>query len=221
MGIRSEEYDKVVDSVDFDWVKYEDVVANIALKVLPGKAVRHYQELYEKSAAKNNSGLAPPKGMLPQSDQIRSGSRAIARQAVISTLNGEMLEMRQIDGVKFVRRNRFTASEVDAIVAKALADAVQTPPTSVLAPIPVRPPYALLFDHRTVKQGILVKNTEQAGQVVLVIKDILDDHDLVCHFTPVAADWVSDQLGLQAIQVRGSENPQKIVLPEGNKWPSR
>ena len=210
---RSAEYDLINDYLGYEWIPVEQLYADLTNKVLPGKAIRKYESLYSQQNAKA-SGLAPPKGPLSQQDQILSGARSILRDVLRSAIaNGKVLEQK-VSNVKFVRSNRFTSTDVDKILADKFNEllALNIP----LEPVQSSPIqyvqlalFDVLLDIRTVKQVIV---QSQNGQVSVRIPNVADDQPLNLFLTSDAADFLSDQLGIQALVIRnGRQNRSKAI----------
>jgi len=206
---RSPEYDLIMSELTFDWVNIEDLISKLSGKVLPGKAVREYQQAFDLHRAKAK-GTGPAKGPLPQDQQIYSGARSILRGALRSAELANNVQIRKIANVTYVRRNVFTADEVEAIVADKVSNEIQIPQVIADALIP-HIFDTLMFDIRTVKT-VEVRCNQDKTNVTITFKDVLDKQNLTVALTEQAADWLSDQLGIQALMARnGADNPRKAI----------
>lgn len=211
---RSAEYDLIISAVTFEWTPVDDVIKSLIYKVQPGKAVREYEARFQLSI-QNRSGAAAPKGPLPQEQQLVSGAKSLLRKGLRSAINSDNVAAKEVEGVQYVRKNFFTAEEVDSILATHVAQAaipqLPNPEPIVRDHAPDRLVYLdeMMFDIRTVQQ---IKVTAQRNNVNVVLDNVIDGEALHLSFTSVAADWLSDQLGFQALAARkGEENPRKAI----------
>lgn len=211
---RSAEYDLVNDYLGYEWIPVEQLYTDLINKVLPGKAIRKYDTLYAQQNAKA-SGLAPPKGPLSRDDKILSGARSILRDVLRSAISNTKILEQKVGNVKFVRSNRFTSSDVDKILADKVNEllAVSIPPEPVQSS-PIQYVQLALFDVlldiRTVKQVIV---QSQNGQVSMRIPNVADDQPLNVFLTSDAADFLSDQLGIQALSIRNGRPNRLKAIP--------
>lgn len=210
---RSPEYDLIMSSLGHDWVDLEELYSSLINKVQPGKAKRHYMMVFEAARAKA-SGKGPAKGPLPEFQQIHSGARILLRNAVYSATQAANIVEKKVGDVTYVRRNTFTADEVDSILAQKVTEDIQLPDLGDDPYEPTNPHLVyldeMMFDIRTV-QSIVVRATSP-NQVTVVIGNVVDGQDLSLSLVSQAADWLSDQLGFQALAARkGKENSRKAL----------
>lgn len=211
---RSPEYDLVISHLAHQWVSADDLINTLVYKVQPGKAVREYNARYE-IATQKASGVAPAKGPLPVDQQQVSGAKTLLRKAIRSAVQAGNVVQSEVGDKTYLRRNFFTAEEVDAILAAGMQD-VQVPKVADPEPVVAQPPPdrliyldQMMLDIRTVQR---VKVTAERGLVSAIIPDVIDSESLHVVFAPNAADWLSDQLGFQALAARkGEENPRKAI----------
>jgi hypothetical protein len=209
---RSPEYDLILEYLNFDWVTTDKMYADLYTKIMPGKAVRHYNDQYDR-AAKNRSGAAPVKGRLSQNEQISSGARSILRDALWSAVQAGTVERKKVDDVTYIRRNVFDAAQIETILRSHIQDLLKSAnqelaATSEPEPQPIRL-YDLAYDIRSIKH-LAVKSDN--GTVIAMLDDVIDNQSLRLLFTPEAADFFADQLGIQALATRnGKKNNQKII----------
>jgi hypothetical protein len=197
--------------LDHHWIDFEDFFEKHGANIPPGTALRKYQERYERTKSKTN-----PKPPLPQDRAIDSGRRQLLNIALRSALSGGMIIERETPaGGREIRANVFSAEYIDAILAGKPHAEVAKKEEVVDVPVVETPVVSnlpqLMFDHKNVKRDVEVQHNKPAGIVIVIIKDVVDDHDLVINFSAPASDWLSDQLGMQAMFIRGGrENPEKI-----------
>jgi hypothetical protein len=183
-------------------------------QIPPGPALRKYRDLYDAAAKRSKS--TNPKPPLAQERAIESGRRTLLRIALASGLSAGLLAERETEaGVRQIRRNTFDAAYIDALLAVQPQAEVAKKEEVVDVPVVETPVVSslpqLMFDHKNVKRDIEVQHNKSAGIVIVIIKDVVDDHDLVMNFSAPASDHLSDQLGMQAMFIRGGrENPEKI-----------
>lgn len=212
---RSPEYELLLKNLTHEWIDFEDFVAFHGPKIPPGTALRKYQERNAKSAARYKSDN--PRPSFSEERAIESGRRTLLMIALRSGLGSGLIEDRlSPNGGREIRLNAFTAEYIDALLAKLgthvpeqkKEEKVEIPlsSTPVVSALP-----QLMFDQKNVKRDIEVHHNKSAGTVVMIVKEVVDEHDLVMMFTTTASDWLSDQLGMQAMFIRGGrENPEKV-----------
>lgn len=210
---RSPEYELVIKYLGFEWVSRDTIYNDLTRKISPGKAIRAYEDSFLRNT-RNRTGSGILKGKLPEPDQIVSGAHHLIRRTLITAEKSKNIQKREVGDTTYYRLNEFTSEDVDAIVAQKVNEILETasvvvdtqPTPTSFQPVNL---FEMLFDIRSVQQ-IAVK-TE--GKLVSVeIPNFLADQPLRLSFNPEAADWFSDQLGIQALIVRkGKENLRKAL----------
>ena len=128
---RSVEHELVLQFLGYEWVNLEELYTKLSGKIQPGVAVREYMKIFNLGKAKA-TGEGPAKGPLPEKDQIRSGARALLREAVRSATQSGSVQRKQVGDTVYVRRNNFSAEEVDNLLAQRVAEARSEEHTSEL-----------------------------------------------------------------------------------------
>ncbi len=238
---RSEEYQLLIEHLTHEWVDFEDVISGLGDKIPPGKALRAYQEghpdIFEKRVVDEDEGTFVYRMMDPpplrsaaskgESAMISSGRRHLLNTAVHSAVGTGTVQMQRVPtgskGKRMVRRNDFDADYISKIIADLKGDTTPQQPlvdkitsesdSSELEVVFDEPIYDLAFDHRSIKT-ILVLGKQKSGIVEVVIPSVSDTRDLKLFLVPRAADYLSDELAIQALVARrGEENPSKMVPP--------
>lgn len=214
MGNRSTEYDLVLSYLSYDWVSLETLIDDLMMKVQPGRAVREYQAAYRVQVAKrtNSDSAKSHFRELSQDEQIRSGRRTLLRKAIHSGVEGNRIAQQSVGNVVYLRRNAFSAQDVDDILSAKVSDVILPQSTPLPPPVPETRAMRwqpLRFDTHSI-QHIVVKLDEAGLRVEMLIP--CDDDYITCELTAVGADWLSDQLGFQAVAARhGKENSRKAI----------
>jgi hypothetical protein len=226
--VRSDEYELILKKLTHEWVDADELVDGLIYHIPPGRALRQYQQ-----RSKMSKGIR----FFSDDEKHRSGAKSLLRSALHTGKGSETIMHRVVDGKLQVRLNKFNAAYIDELLQKVRSNdeskkqglgsgqSFPIPPPPPLEMIVVSPPapppgknivgrlFHRLFDHKNIKRDIEVRNSAQTGQVIMVIKEVVDDQDLTLYFSTTAADWLSDQLGFQALIVRGKENPIKALPP--------
>jgi hypothetical protein len=228
-GNRSDEYELVVRTLSHEWILVETLIERLLDKIPPGKAKRRYEEVLEAARrSRKHTGTGQPKPLVSEDRQIESGARSLIQRALHSArIAGTILVDVDENGARRARNNIFDAAYLD----KVLADKATKSATPVVAPpvqarpvpstISTLPPpsssekrfYPMLFDHRTIKRELKVQANPDTNVIVITIADVDDEHDLQICVSPPAADWFGDQLGMQAMILRGRQSRSKIFPP--------
>jgi hypothetical protein len=208
----------LLDHLTHEWVNFDTFMHEHGAKIPPGPALRKYRGTYEQGVNQRKP-IHPTKPALNDEQAIESGRRTLLRSALRSAVQAGLVVMRDLpDGNKEVRRNEFSAEYIDALLSRQKVAEPAPVPKPELLPVPVptvteivsvQSLPQLMFDHKNIKRDIEVRHSSSA--VIVIIKDVIDDVDLTMLFSAPASDWFSDQLGMQAMFIRGGrENPEKI-----------
>lgn len=100
---RSPLTDALINALSLDeWRKRDDVVAELLVRVPPGKARRQYE--YRAQV-----GGRPHLLDKPDDFKIRTGARELVNKTIGSAIAGKFVERKDVDGVRMLRRVARTA----------------------------------------------------------------------------------------------------------------
>lgn len=88
---RSRLSEQLLETIPYDWIDAEDVIQKFIPQIAPGIALRYYNEGYEKWRSKIEDPQGPT-NKLEGDAAIRSGARAIVREAMNRVQDGGYIE---------------------------------------------------------------------------------------------------------------------------------
>lgn len=230
---KSDEAKMILASLTHEWISFDSLFSLIKDRIPPGKGLRVFQRLHPDLFEQKIDELGDtvfgklrtdvelsPKSVAyhGESAMIDSGRRQMINSALANLVNGQQIQVYREDdnhfAARYYRKNFFTADELDALI--------KTQP-----PVPENPSQQedevdddeendeilLSFDLKTAKSHIEIKGVLHSGIVQMKIRRT-DSPSIRVIFSPPASDFLSDQLGIQAIVARdGDLNPSKMIDP--------